>query len=128
MYRGKSRRRQPRYGVGSLRAWVHRRGVMAVFGKRVEVTPVDFNGLGMAFRCHRPLAPGDRLVCDFIKDNHRVVNVVAVVREITRLANHCRCGVEFDFEADDHMRAPETKVGLRTIELLLRDVVMVGGV
>jgi len=127
MYRGKNRRRHPRYGVGSLRVWVHRRGVAALFGKRCEVTPIDFSSMGMAFRCVRPLAPGERLVCDFIKDHHRVINVVGVVREITRLANHCRVGIEFDFEADDHMRAPETKAGLRVIETLLKDVVVVGG-
>lgn len=97
-----------------------------MFGKRVEVVPIDFNALGMAFRCLRPPNPGDRLVCDFVKDHRRVANVVAVVREITRLANHCRCGVEFDFEANDHMRSPETRDSLKGIELLLRDVMIVG--
>jgi hypothetical protein len=128
MYRGKNRRRHARYGVGSLRVWVHRRGVAVLFGKRCEVVPIDFNTKGMGFRCLRPLTPGERLVFDVVKDRHRVTNVIGVVREIARLANHCRVGVEFDFEADDHMRAPETKAGLRVIETLLKDVVVVGGV
>lgn len=128
MHRGKNRRKHARYGVGSLRAWVHRRGVVALFDKRLEVVPVDFNSIGMAFRCCKPMTPGERIVCDFVKDRHRVANVVGVVREITRLANHCRCGIEFDFEANDHMQAPETKASLRVIETLLKDVVVVGGV
>ena len=97
-----------------------------MFGKRVEVVPIDFSPLGMAFRCLRPPNPGDQLVCDFVKDHHRVANVVAVVREITRLANHCRCGIEFDFEANDHMRSPEIRESLKGIEILLRDVMIVG--
>lgn len=128
MYRGKNRRKHARYGVGSLQVWIHRRGVMTLFGRRVEVVPIDFNSTGMAFRCQRPWSPGELMVFDIAKDSHQVANVVGVVREVTRLTNHCRCGVEFDFQANGHMQAAETTSSLRHIEMLLKDVVVVGGV
>jgi len=53
--------------------------------------------------------------------------VVGIVRYTTRMENHYRCGVEFDFEANQHMRSPHIRDTLRSIENLLRKVVILSG-
>jgi hypothetical protein len=95
-----------------------------MFGGRVEVTPFDFNHLGLAFRHQRMLSPGQPVVLDLLKDDYRLTNIVTVVRGTTQLASHFRCGVEFDFGANEHMRRDELQQTLGIIEALLKDVVI----
>jgi hypothetical protein len=128
MYSSKNCHRHPRYGIGSLRAWIHARGLVTLLRKRHEVVAIDFNHRGMAFRSPRLWKPGETLVLDLVKDAHRLQGVVGVVRAAVKLNSHYRCGIEFDFEANDYMRSPETMTCLQTIETLLRHVVVVGGV
>lgn len=118
-----NRRKFARYGVASLRANLHGTRLLGLIANQVNVKPVDFNVKGMSFRHSQLLSPGQPVVFDFAKDQHRVLSVVGIVRYATRMENHFRCGVEFDFEANEHMRSQVTQSTLRDIEKLLHEVV-----
>jgi hypothetical protein len=119
-----TRRKLARYGVGSLRASLHRTRLLGLLSDQVDVSPIDFNATGLAFRHSQLLSPGQPVVFDLAKDQHAVSSVVGIVRYITRMENHYRCGVEFDFDASEHMRSQQTRETLTAIEKLLREVVM----
>lgn len=120
----KNRRKFARYGIGSLRASLYRSRLLGLISSQVEVTPIDFNATGLAFRYSQLLAPGQPVVFDLVKDQHKLSSVVGIVRYTTRMENHYRCGVAFDFEANEHMRSPRTKDTLKAIEKLLHGVVI----
>lgn len=113
-----------RYGVASLRASLHRTRLLGFVSDTVDVNPIDFNATGMAFRHSQLLSPGQPVVFELSKDQHRAVLVVGIVRYTTRMENHFRCGVEFDFEANEHMRSPQLRDTLKVIEKLLHEVVI----
>jgi len=119
-----NRRKFARYGVGSLGVSLYRTGLLSLFLGRIDVRAIDFNATGLAFRHSRPLSPGQPVLMDLITDQHRVFRVVAVVRYITRMETHFRCGVEFDFDANEHMRSDVVKDTLKNIEGLLNEVVI----
>lgn len=121
----RNRRKIPRYGIGSLRVWLHRPGFLGMFAGLMEVTPCDFSRMGLAFRHQRMLSPGQPVVLDLLKDGYRLTNIVTVVRCTTQMATHFRCGVEFDFEANDHLCRDDLEQTLRIIEGLLKDVVII---
>jgi len=119
-----NRRKFARYGVGSLGVSLYRTGLLSLFLGRIDVRAIDFNATGLAFRHSRPLSPGQPVLMDLITGQHRVFRVVAVARYITRMENHFRCGVEFDFDANEHMRSDVVKDTLKNIEKLLNEVVI----
>jgi len=119
-----NRRKLARYGVGSLRASLHRSRLLGLISSQVDVTPIDFNATGLAFRHSQLLSPGQPVVFDLVKDQYQASSVVGIVRYTTRMENHYRCGVAFDFEANEHMRLPQTKDTLKAIEKLLHGVVI----
>ena len=123
----KNRRNFARYGVGSLRVSLHHTRLLGLISDLIDVTPIDFNATGMAFRHSQLLSPGQPVVFELSKDQHRASLVVGIVRYTTRMENHYRCGVEFDFEANQHMRSPHIRDMLRSIENLLRKVVILSG-
>lgn len=120
----KNRRKFARYGVASLHASLHRTRLLGLISDQVDVNPIDFNATGMAFRHSQLLSPGQPVVFDLVKDQHRIPSVVGIVRYTTRMENHYRCGVAFDFEANAHMRSPQIKSTLKAIEKLLNEVVI----
>ena len=117
-----------RYGVGSLRAWIQMPGLLGMFEKHVELTPIDFNQTGMAFRHDHLLIPGQAIVLDLIKDDHKLTNLGAVVRYTSQHANHYRSGVEFNFGVDGYKNTPELRQELTEIEALLKNVVILSKV
>lgn len=119
--KGKNLRRVPRYGVGSLQAWIQKPGLLGMFENHVELTPLDFNQTGMAFRHEYLLIPGQSIVLDLMKDDHNLTSITAVVRYTSQHANHYRSGVEFNFGVDGHMDTPEIRQELIDIEALLKD-------
>ena len=124
----KNLRRVPRYGVGSLKAWIQKPGLLGMFENHVELSPIDFNQTGMAFRHDHLLIPGQSIALDLLKDDHKLASIVAVVRYTSQHANHYRSGVEFSFDANDHMGSPEVKQELIEIEKLLKKVTILSNV
>ncbi len=120
----KNQRKFARYGVGSLGVSLHRVGLLSLFSRQIDVRAIDFNAAGVAFRHSRPLNPGQSVLMDLATDQHRVSGVVAMVRYVTRMENHFRCGVEFDFDANEHMRSSAVRDTLKNIETLLNEVVI----
>lgn len=117
------RRKLARYGVGSLCTHLHRTRLLGLISDQVQVTPLNFNATGLAFRHTQPLIPGQSVVFELRKDQHTAASVVGIVRYATRMENHYRCGVEFDFEANEHMRSAQLRETLAVIEGLLYGVV-----
>lgn len=120
----RNRRKHARYGVGSLRVGLHRVGLLGLFADLLDVRPIDFNRFGLAFRTTRMLSPGQPVVMDLETGEHRVLQVVGVVRDTTRMTHHFRCGVEFDFSANEYMRSDVVKNALADIEKVLNKVVI----
>jgi hypothetical protein len=120
----RNRRKHARYGVGSLQVSLHRMGLLGLFADQVDVRPIDFNATGLAFRHSRLLSPGQPVVMELATEQHRLSQVVGIVRYTTRMKSHFRCGVEFDFEANGHMRSDTVKNTLRAIEQTLNEVVI----
>jgi hypothetical protein len=81
----------------------------------------------MAFRHSQLLSPGQPVVFELSKDQHRASLVVGIVRYATRMENHYRYGVEFDFEASQHMRSPHIRETLKSIEKVLHEVIILSG-
>jgi hypothetical protein len=115
-------RRVPRYGVGSLRAWIQKPGLLGLFEKHVELSPIDFNQTGMAFHHDDLLIPGQSIVLDLEKGDHNLASIAAVVRYTSQHVNHYRSGVEFNFGVDGQTDTPELRQELIEIEALLKDV------
>jgi hypothetical protein len=126
--KAKNQRRAARYGVGSLRAWIQMPGLLGMFEKHVELTPIDFSQTGMAFRHNHLLIPGQTIVLDLVKDDHNLTSIAAVVRYTSQHANHYRSGVEFNFGVDGHKDTPELRQELIEIEALLKNVVILSEV
>lgn len=124
MVMGRNRRKFARYGVGSLGVSLHRTSLLGLFSAQVDVRAIDFNATGLAFRHSRLLSPGQPVLMDLVTEQHRISRIVAVVRYTTRMENHFRCGVEFDFEANEHMRSVAVKEALMSIETTLNEVVI----
>jgi len=120
----RNRRKHARYGVGSLRVSLHRMGLLGLFADQVDVRPIDFNATGLAFRHSRLLSPGQPVVMELATEQHGLSQVVGVVRYTTRMKNHFRCGVAFDFEANEHMSSDTVKDTLQSIEQTLKEVVI----
>lgn len=120
----RNRRKFARYGVGSLRVSLHRMGLLGLFADQVDVRAVDFNATGLAFRHSRMLSPGQPVIMELATGQNCISRIVGVVRYATRMKNHFRCGVEFDFEANEHMRLATTKETLKSIETILNEVVI----
>ncbi|MBN4079034.1 hypothetical protein JYT26_00175 [Beggiatoa alba] len=124
MFAKNNRRKLARYGVGSLYVGLHRTMLFGFFSSQVDVTAIDFNATGLAFRHARLLSPGQPVILDLLKDQLMASSVVGIVRYTTRMENHFRCGVAFDFEANDHMRSSQLKDTLKAMERVLHEVVI----
>jgi hypothetical protein len=120
-----NRRKLARYGIGSLRARLFRTRLLGLISDQVDVTPIDFSTAGLGFRHSQLLVIGQPVVFELTKDQYTVKSVVGIVRHTARMKNHYRYGVEFDFEANEHMRSPQTKDTLKLIEKLLHEVVII---
>lgn len=101
---------------------------MGLYVSRIELSPVDFNLKGMAFRCKQSLKQGEEIRLELMKDQHRLNEVAAVVRYVTPMANHNLVGVEFNFNASEEMRGLQTGDTLGIIESLVKGVVIIDGI
>ncbi len=106
----------PRYGVSNLKTWIQKPGLLGLYESHVELLPIDFNQTGMAFHHEHLLIPGQTVVLDLKKDGCKLGSVVAIVRYTSQDADHYRSGVEFNFDANDHMGSMEVKRTLNDIE------------
>lgn len=120
-----NRRKLARYGIGSLRARLVCTRLLGLISHQVDVTPVDFSTSGLGFRHSQLLIIGQPVVFELTKDKYTVKSIIGIVRHMTRMKNHYRYGVEFDFEANEHMRSPQTKDTLKMVEKLLHEVVII---
>ena len=114
-----NQRKFPRYCVDSLRVWIQKPGLLGMFDDHVELSPIDFNQTGMAFRHDYLLIPGQSIMLDLKKGDHKLTGIMAVVRYTSQHRDHYRSGVEFSFDVNDYMSSTEVRQTLNEIESLL---------
>lgn len=121
-----SRRKKNRYAHGNLRVTVLQARIAGLWHQEQAVTWMDFNSLGMAFATNEHhFRIGARLRLNLSIDDEQSVavqNIIAVVRNINANRYNCRYGVEFDFEANEHMRSRQVQQQLENIEQILEAI------
>ena len=123
--RGINRRRGTRYQHGNLSVWVRHTGVWGRLRRPHVVTWMDFNRLGMSFESGPTFRVSEELLLSFsIHDLERetISNVAGIVRYIIESAEGRRVGVEFAYQANEHMRSPHLKRSLVHIESVLGNI------
>ncbi len=115
------RRRSRRYPAAKLTARL--RVKKGLFGDWVDVTPRDYNGLGIAIDTEEELNADQTVTLQIVllvdMGEIMVDKVEGIVRNAQRQTHGTRYGIEFDFEASRHMRTDETREQLAKIEEIL---------
>lgn len=123
--RQNSRRKAVRYAHGNLFVTVKRQGLIKIFQRPHIVNWMDFNQHGMAFVSDHRYKTGCELLIELsIDDSNKksLSEVVGVVTNIKEDAGNYRCGIKFNFDANDYMKSDVVKQSLQSIELWLREV------
>lgn len=123
--RQNSRRKAVRYAHGNLFVTVKRHGFMNMFKKPHIVNWMDFNQYGMAFVSDHRYKMGCELLIELSIDDlnkKSLSEVVGIVTNTSKDAGNYRCGVKFNFDANEYMKSDVIKQSLKSIELRLRDI------
>lgn len=123
--RQNSRRKAVRYAHGNLFVTVKRQGLIKIFQRPHIVNWMDFNLHGMAFVSDHRYKTGCELLIELSIDNSNkksLSEVVGVVTNIKEDAGNYRCGIKFNFDANNYMKSDMVKQSLQSIELWLRDI------
>lgn len=123
--RPNSRRKAVRCAHGNLFVTVKRHGFMNLFQKPHIVNWMDFNQYGMAFVSDHRYKSGSELLIELSIDDlnkKSLSEVVGIVTNIIKDADNYRCGVKFNFDANEYMKSDSVKQSLKNIELWLRDI------
>ncbi|MCP5162345.1 MAG: PilZ domain-containing protein [Hahellaceae bacterium] len=115
------RRRGRRYPAAKLHARL--RVKKGLFGDWVDVTPRDYNRLGIAIDTDQPLSADQSIMLQITLsvDMGDIVidKVEGMIRNAQPKGSCTRYGVEFDFDASRHMRSEDTQKQLAKIEEIL---------
>ncbi|MEK7853089.1 MAG: hypothetical protein AAB243_04755 [Planctomycetota bacterium] len=123
--RENSRRKSIRYAHGNMFVTVRRHSFIKMFQKPYIVNWMDFNQHGMAFVSDHRYKTGCELLIELsIDDSNKksLSEVVGVVTNTKEEAGNYRCGIKFNFDANDYMKSDVVKQSLQSIELWLREV------
>lgn len=123
--RENSRRKSVRYAHGNMFVTVKRHSFIKMFQKPHIVNWMDFNRHGMAFVSDHRYKTGSELLIELsIDDSNKksLSGVVGVVTNIKEDAGNYRCGIKFNFDANDYMKSDVVKQSLQNIEHWLREV------
>ena len=103
-----SRRKSVRYAHGNMFVTVRRHSFIKVFQKPHIVNWMDFNQHGMAFVSDHRYKTGSELLIELsIDDSNKksLSGIVGVVTNIKEDAGNYRCGIKFNFDANDYMKS-----------------------
>ena len=120
-----SRRKSVRYAHGNMFVTVRRHSFIKVFQKPHIVNWMDFNQHGMAFVSDHRYKTGSELLIELsIDDSNKksLSGIVGVVTNIKEDAGNYRCGIKFNFDANDYMKSDVVRQSLQSIEYWLKDV------
>ncbi len=124
--RENSRRKAVRYAHGNMFVTVRRHSFIKMFQKPHIVNWMDFNRHGMAFVSDHRYKTGSELLIELSIDDSNsqksLSEVVGVVTNIKEDAGNYRCGIKFNFDANDYMKSDVVKQSLQSIELWLREI------
>ncbi len=115
------RRRYRRHPALELKAEVKIK--KGLFGQRIEVEACDYSKRGMAIETEYEFEPQQiitlNIILKMIMGDIRVDKVEGIVKNIISSHPKPRYGIEFDYNANRHMKAIETKSQLGRIEGIL---------
>lgn len=120
MPEGKNRRKHPRYWMSGLISMAKKSHVISnPFQKPFEAMAVDFNQYGLAFLTEHKLAVGDEVVMTIGQGHELLESVVGFICSVIEEDGDYRVGVQFDFDANKHMKSVKTMATIIKIELIL---------
>lgn len=115
------RRRYRRHPALELKAEVNIK--KGFFGQRIEVAACDYSKRGMAIETEYSFKPEQPITLSIIlkmtTGDMRIDKVEGIVKNIMTSHPKPRYGIEFDYDANRHMKALETKSQLGRIEGIL---------
>lgn len=123
--RQNSRRKAVRYVCGNLFVTVKRHSFINVFQRPHIVNWMDFSQQGMAFVSDHRYKTGCELLIELSIDNPNKKSLSAVVGTVINTqedSGNYRCGVKFNFDANDYMKSDGVKQSLKNIEFWLRNM------
>lgn len=83
------------------------------------ITVLDFSRFGLAFESTHKYKVGEELSFEISEHNNQVDDVIGFVTYLEALEKGYRCGIQFDFSANAHMRSVEVEEALTQMELNL---------
>ena len=92
------------------------------FGKLHQpdgIKVLDFSRFGLAFESDNKYKAGEELTFEISEHSNQVEGVVGFVTHAEAHEKKYRCGIQFDFSANPHMRSKQLEQGLTEIELNL---------
>lgn len=117
-----NRRRLRRFPAAKLSAHVKKRA--GLFGRGLAVKAFDFTRAGLAIESNAlDLKSNERVQVSLLlkleTGDIQITGLIAWVRNLQQLASGQRCGLEFDYQANRHMKSLETQAQLGRIEGIL---------
>lgn len=113
------RRKQTRYTQGDLQLTIAYPGIKGMLRFNPVVECIDFNSIGLQFKCKTSFRMDDRLVIDLCMLEECIHELSGVVCYTRKLDDTYLCGVRFCFE-EKRMQKEEVKRTLLNIESNLR--------
>ncbi len=80
---------------------------------------LDFSRFGLAFESTHKYKVGEELSFEISEHSNQVNDVIGFVTHLETLEKSYRCGIQFDFSANAHMRSVELEEALTQMELNL---------
>jgi len=80
---------------------------------------LDFSRYGLAFESEKKYKTGEELTFEISEHSNQVIGVVGFVTHAEVHEKKYRCGIQFDFSANSHMRSKQLEQNLAEIEVNL---------
>jgi len=113
------RRKIPRIQPGNLKVSVKYRGLLTKIKHSGSVKILDYNRFGLAFESDHNYRIGDELLFTITYKETQLINLVGFICNSESVNETIRCGVQFDFSANKHMRSVTTEQTLIALETAL---------
>lgn len=94
-------------------------GLMGKLHQPDGIKVLDFSRYGLAFESDHKYKTGEELTFEITEHSNQVEGVVGFVTHAEVHEKKFRCGIQFDFSANDHMRSTQLEQDLTNIELNL---------
>lgn len=94
-------------------------GIMGKLLQPDGITVLDFSRFGLAFESEHKYKTGEELSFEITEHSNQIEGVIGFVTHSEKNEKLYRCGIQFDFSANPHMRSYELEDTLTKMELNL---------